>query len=229
MKRKYSIGVIFFGILGALGVGSSLLQKRAIVEAAAVQAPRFEVDPMWPKPLPNHWVMGSVIGVSVDSSDHIWIIHREGSLETKEKYATWSPAASECCVPAPPILEFNEAGDLIGHWGGPGQGYDWPSSNHGIDVDYKGNVWIGGNGRGGQPAPLPGDESRMGTGVVHDSMVLKFTQSGKLPICISNFPDCVNFSTILSCTTPVPILLSSPGSGAGCPPRPLPPIHTFPL
>lgn len=180
MKHKYSIGVIFFGIVGALAVGSSLLQKRAVVEAAAVQAPRFEVDPMWPKPLPNHWVIGSVIGVSVDSSDHIWIIHREGSLETKEKYATWSPAASECCVPAPPVLEFNEAGDLIGHWGGPGQGYDWPSSNHGIDVDYKGNVWIGGNGRGGQPAPLPGDESRMGTGVVHDSMVLKFTQSGKL-------------------------------------------------
>ena len=120
MKRIYSIGGIFLGVVGALAVGSSLLQKRAVVEAAAVQAPRFEVDPMWPKPLPNHWVIGSVIGVSVDSSDHIWIIHRAGALEAKEQYATMKPVASECCAAAPPILEFNEAGDLIGHWGGPG-------------------------------------------------------------------------------------------------------------
>ncbi len=180
MKRKYFIGATFLTILVALAVGSSVLQRRAIVEAAGVQAPRFEVDPMWPKPLPNHWVMGAVIGVAADSNDHIWIIHREGTLEAKEKYAASKPPASECCVPAPPILEFNETGDLIGHWGGPGQGYEWPASNHGIDVDYKGNVWIGGNGRGQQPAPLPSDESKMaGAGAVHDSMVLKFTQSGK--------------------------------------------------
>jgi DNA-binding beta-propeller fold protein YncE len=89
------------------------------------------------------------------------------------------PPAADCCAAAPPVLEFNEAGDLIGHWGGPGKGFDWPASNHGIDVDYKGNVWIGGNGRGQQAAALPADESRMGGGRVHDSMVLKFTQSGQ--------------------------------------------------
>ena len=72
---------------------------------------------------------------------------------------------SECCAAAPPILEFNEAGDLIGHWGGPGEGYEWPSSNHGIDVDYKGNVWIGGNGRGDQPAL---GTWRQGRGVVQN-------------------------------------------------------------
>jgi len=84
-------------------------------------------------------------------------------------------------VAAPPVLEFDPAGNLVGHWGGAGDGYDWPSSNHGIDVDYKGNVWIGGNGRGAQPAALAHDESRMASaGAVHDSMLLKFTQSGKL-------------------------------------------------
>ncbi len=180
MKRKHYFGTSFLAFLVALAVAYYALQKRAVVEAAAVQAPRFEVDPMWPKPLPNHWVIGSVIGVSVDANDHIWIIHRAGSLEAKEQYLTMKPPNSECCAAAPPILEFNEAGDLIGHWGGPGQGYDWPSSNHGIDVDYKGNVWIGGNGRGQQPAPLASDESKMGAaGSVHDSMVLKFTQTGK--------------------------------------------------
>jgi DNA-binding beta-propeller fold protein YncE len=163
-------------IAAALAV--SIVLRRTIVEAAVVQAPRFEVDPMWPKPLPNHWVVGSVIGVAADANDHIWIIHRGGSLEAKETSLTTKGA--ECCASAPPILEFNEDGDLIGHWGGPGQGYDWPASNHGIDVDYKGNVWIGGNGRGASPAPLPSDESKMGgAGAIHDSMVLKFTQNGK--------------------------------------------------
>ncbi len=166
--------------IGALALGALWMDRKSAVEAAAVMAPRFEVDPMWPKPLPNHWVIGAVIGVAVDSRDHVWIIHREGSLEEKEKYATWQPQASTCCAPAPPILEFNAAGDLVGHWGGVGKGYDWPSSNHGIDVDHKGNVWIGGNGRTLSKARLAHDESKMAAaGAVHDSMVLKFSQSGK--------------------------------------------------
>jgi hypothetical protein len=180
MKRTYYIAASFPVAIAGLFIGSTLLEKRAIVEAAAVQAPRFEVDPLWPKPLPNHWVIGATIGVAVDAKDHVWIIHRAASLEDKEKYAASKPPAADCCAPAPPILEFNAAGDLVGHWGGPGEGYSWPASNHGIDVDYKGNVWIGGNGRGKQTASkLPADESRMGAGAVHDSMVLKFTQTGK--------------------------------------------------
>jgi len=137
MKRKHLVVVTFAAVLFALAIGTSALQKRAQAEGSGARAPRFEVDPMWPKPLPNHWVIGSVIGVTVDAGDHIWIIHREGALEPKEQYAT-------------------------------------------IDVDYKGNVWIGGNGRGAQAAPLPSNESAMSAvGPVHDSMVLKFTQSGK--------------------------------------------------
>lgn len=177
MKRIHRVG-LYFALVAALGTGWYLMERRAVVEAAAKQAPRFEVDPMWPKPLPNHWVIGAVIGVAVDTNDHIWIIHREGSLEAKEQYLKANPPAAQCCASAPPILEFNEAGDLIGSWGGPGSGYEWPASNHGIDVDFKGNVWIGGNGRGKQAA-LPADESKMGVGPVHDSMVLKFTQAGK--------------------------------------------------
>ena len=128
-----------------------MLNKKATVEAASAQAPKFEVDPMWPKPLPNHWIIGKTIGVSVDAQDHIWIIHRAGSLEPKEHSRHHESADAECCAPAPPVLEFDEAGNLIGALGRSGPGYDWPDSNHGITVDYKGNVWIGGNGRG--PAP----------------------------------------------------------------------------
>jgi DNA-binding beta-propeller fold protein YncE len=183
MKHNLYIGLAFSTLLIGLGIASTVLEKRAAVEAAGVQAPRFEVDPMWPKPLPNHWLLGMTIGVSVDAQDHIWIIHRGGSLERMENYLAANPPASECCMAAPPVLEFDEEGNLIGHWGGPGQGYDWPASNHGITVDYKGNVWIGGNGRGAAVAPPTQaaalNESQPGGGPFNDNMVLKFTQDGK--------------------------------------------------
>ena len=177
MKRNLYVGAIFVALIAMLAIGLAILQKKAVVHAAGgTQAPRFEVDPMWPKPLPNHWLLGQTIGVSADSNDHIWIIHRAGALEPKEIYSAANPPAADCCNPAPPVLEFDEEGNLIGHWGGPGQGYDWPDSNHGITVDYKGNVWIGGNGRGTPPG---GRGSPGAADYYHDNMILKFTQDGK--------------------------------------------------
>ena len=96
MKRNLSICLAFAGLVIAFGIGSSLLEKRARVEAAAVQAPMFEVDPFWPKPLPNHWLIGMTIGVSVDAQDNVWIIHRGGSLEFKEKYGDTNPPGADC-------------------------------------------------------------------------------------------------------------------------------------
>ncbi len=192
--RNMFVGALFVTTVAGLGFGSRALDRRATLAAAgtAVMAPRFEVDPLWPKPLPNKWILGQTIGVSVDAQDHVWIIHRAGSLEPGEVHATTTPPTAQCCAAAPPILEFDAAGNLIGHWGGPGEGYDWPDSNHGITVDYNGNVWIGGNGRGtpaaagrGRGAPVAGqnreqDESQTaGTQSFNDNMVLKFTQQGK--------------------------------------------------
>jgi hypothetical protein len=88
MKRNLWVGATFCAMLGALAVGSVQFGKRAVVHAATVMAPRFEVDPLWPKPLPNHWLLGQTIGVSVDAQDHIWIIHRAGSLEPGELHAS---------------------------------------------------------------------------------------------------------------------------------------------
>jgi len=197
MTRQVCVAGAYVLVLAGLALGASALDRHALgAAAAAVQAPRFEVDPLWPKPLPNKWILGQTIGVSVDAQDHVWIIHRAGSLEPGEVHATTTPPTSQCCAPAPPILEFDAAGNLIGHWGGPGQGYDWPDSNHGITLDYRGNVWIGGNGRGappagrGQPAagrgqPAAGQNRQQeegqtgGTQSFNDNMVLKFTQDGK--------------------------------------------------
>ena len=183
MKRNLYLGATFFSLLVVLAIASSARQKKTTVEAAGVQAPMFEVDPMWPKPLPNHWILGMTIGVSVDSHDNVWIIHRPNTPEAKEVYAEWNPPASDCCVAAPPVLEFDQAGNLIRHWGGPGQGYDWPNSNHGILVDYKGNVWLGGNGLNLDPKIYPNGASLVPEGrlpgAYADDQILKFTQDGK--------------------------------------------------
>src|SRR5678815_5555896 len=144
MKRNLYVGAAFLGTLGGLWIGSNVVAKSAA--GATVNAPRFEVDPLWPKPLPNHWILGQTIGVSVDAQDHVWIIHRAGSLEAGEVHATTNSPTAMCCAPAPPILQFDQEGNLVSSFGGPGQGYDWPDSNHGVTIDYKGYVWIGGNG-----------------------------------------------------------------------------------
>jgi len=178
MRRNAYIWASFVVVIITLAIASSVLQRKAAVEAAGVQAPTFEVDPFWPKPLPNHWLIGMTIGVSVDAQEHVWIVHRQGSLEPGELHASSNPPIAQCCAAAPPVLEFDQAGNLLRHWGGPGQGYDWPNSNHGITIDYKGNVWIGGNGRG--PQGGGGDnEGQVGGGRFYDNMVLKFTQDGK--------------------------------------------------
>ncbi len=165
-NRKFYVGAAFVAILLALGAGQSLLDN---VSAQAKQAPKFEVDPFWPKPMPNNWVLGQTIGLTVDDRDHVWLIHRGNDPGTAGLDRTelgqptpTGPRVSECCIAAPPVLEFDAAGNLVGSWGGPNPtgGYEWPESNHGVVIDHKGFVWIGGNGP-------------------NDSHILKFTRDGK--------------------------------------------------
>lgn len=163
-NRKFMTGAAFVAILVTLGVAQGMLDKAA---AQAKQVPRFEVDPYWPKPMPNNWVQGMTIGIGISSDDHVWVIHRgndEGNLDRTElkQVTPTGPVVGECCQSAPPVLEFDAAGNLVGSWGGQpaDNSYDWPESNHGIVVDHKGFVWIGGNG-----GP--------------DAHILKFTRAGK--------------------------------------------------
>jgi DNA-binding beta-propeller fold protein YncE len=158
-RRRIAAGAALVASIGALALAQQALDAAA--DQQSVQAPLFEVDPLWPKPLPNHWVMGMTIGVGVDSRDHVFIIHRRETVDPqRDGGAGADPPISECCVAAPPVLEFDPDGNLVNAWGGPGQGYEWPNSNHGISLDHHDNVWIGGNG---QP----------------DSHILKFTRSGQ--------------------------------------------------
>ncbi len=127
--------------------------------------PSFRVDPGWPKTLPNDWIMGQAAGVGVDAQDHIWVIQRPRTLTDDERAAALDPPRTKCCKPAPPVLEFSQDGALLRSWGGPGAGYDWPSNEHGIQIDERGFVWIAGNGD-------------------QDGQLLKFTQDGRFVLQI---------------------------------------------
>jgi hypothetical protein len=118
------------------------------VAAQTREIPKFEVDPSWPK-LPSKYVWGQVSSVSIDDRGHAWILQRPTSVRADQRDKA-----------APPVLEFDEAGNFIQGWGGPGQGYDWPETEHGIYADPKGFIWLGGNGR-------------------TDHHLVKFTRDGK--------------------------------------------------
>jgi hypothetical protein len=164
-KRNLTFGLALFGAVGVVAVAAEAMDDMAAEDQAGT-VPLFEVDPFWPKPLPNHWLIGPTIGIEVDGNDGVWIVQRN----TPDQFAAnteiglaQDPPLSECCQPGPPIMHFDPEGNLLHAWGGPGTetgNYTWPESNHGATIDGQGNVWIGGNG-----GP--------------DRHILKFTQDGR--------------------------------------------------
>ncbi len=134
------------------GVTAAAFQTPPAGSPAGAPAPSFRVDAAWPKPLPNRWLVGAVVGVAVDARDHVWIVHRPGTLQPNETRSIWRAA--------PPVLEFDPEGNLVSHWGGPGEGYEWPDLEHGIYVDDEGHVWLGAGGE-------------------QDAHLLKFTRDGR--------------------------------------------------
>ena len=141
--RPLTGALLLFALTGA---------ARSVMPIIAAQQaddiPAFEIDTAWPKPLPNNWVVGPVSGLATDARDHIWLIHR-GEL-----------AKQEGRIPAPPVIEFDSAGNVVQTWGGPATGYEWPQQVHGITVDGKDRVWISGNAE-------------------KDNQILAFTRAGK--------------------------------------------------
>jgi len=110
----------------------------------------FVVDASWPKTLPNNWILGQVSGIAVDANDHIWIANRPLTLTEREAGAVQDPPVSSCCVPAPSIIQFDQEGYVLQAWGGQDSGEQWPRSEHGLNVDGDGNIWMASNGGGDQ-------------------------------------------------------------------------------
>ena len=146
--------------LALAGLALTVVGRDTQAQAPAATVPNFEMDPLFFQNLPNRWTTGQVGGVSVDSRDHVWILHRPATVAEGERSAALNPPAALCCIPAPPILEFDENGRLLEAWGGPSPEYEWPTTEHGITVDHRNNVWVSGNGKG-------------------DHIALKFSAAGK--------------------------------------------------
>ena len=164
--RRYSTSVRIglAGILIALYVafGAPRRDLEGQSKNSTPMAPAFEVDPLWPKPLPNHWVLGSLGGIAVDDQDHIWVLNRGSrTLADNFKQLEKNPPWAICCASPPAVLEFDQNGNLLRNWGGfpGGPGYEWFDQEHGLAIDHNGHVWLGG-GAGG------------------DSHLLKFTKDG---------------------------------------------------
>lgn len=133
---------------------SAAVNTNAVIESSD-DTPSFMVDPFWARELPNNWILGQVSGVAVDAQDHVWIVHRPLTLDARQRGED-----GMCCVPAPPVIEFAPDGTVLRSWGGSGEGFEWPESEHGIYVDGDNDVWVGGNG----PS---------------DAQILKFTDDGE--------------------------------------------------
>jgi hypothetical protein len=161
IKKVLSL-TLLAGLLFALNAGQALLSTPVSAANNSQTVPSFEVDPFWPQPLPNKWILGRAIGVDVDERDHVFIVHRDSDDMFMSQELGLDLGNSQCCTAAPPILEFDAEGNLVSSWGGISQSgeYEWPASNHGIEIAANGNVWIGGNGSG-------------------DSHVLVFTRDGE--------------------------------------------------
>ena len=141
--------IVACGLL--VGVASELRAQQS--------PPAYKVDPFWPKPLPNKWIMQQVPTLIVDKDDHIWVFNRSRGIRPDENGASTTPPRTDCCIAGPAVLEFDAEGNLLNAWGGPGYVPNWPREQT-INVDGMGNVWVSGTQRG-------------------DS-ILKFSRDGKL-------------------------------------------------
>lgn len=151
MNRTSFAAVVVLAVVTACQAPAPQAQENAL--------PTFQLDPAWPK-IPPQWKLGDVASVAVDSQDHVWVLHRPRTLSE----ADFSKAA-------PPVLEFDADGNFVQAWGGNAEEYQWPEREHGIYVDYKNNVWIGGNNAKDRKLPR--------LKPVNDDQILKFTRTGK--------------------------------------------------
>ncbi len=147
----------WYGLLAATLLLIPGAMSAAPADSGDRDIPSYTNDPSWPKPFPNHWVLGQIGGLAIDRQDRIWVLQRALPYSVDEK-GTKHDLAPTARMPA--VLVFDTEGNLLKSWGGQGFVPHWPKSEHGLWVDEAGNVWIGGN--------APGDRQ-----------VLKFTGDGR--------------------------------------------------
>jgi hypothetical protein len=133
-------------------------------DGKAHNLPTFEVDAAWPR-VPEKWKLGDASSFAIDAQDNVWLLHRPRTLPPEQ-----------AAMAAPPVIVFDPSGRFVKAWGGAGSGYEWPEREHGIHIDAKGFVWLGGNN-----CPTNGIR---GLEPVADDQLLKFSPEGKLVLQI---------------------------------------------
>jgi len=161
-RTRVSLAVLMASVVAAGAAGERLSSDELAAQATQAQArslPTFEVDRAWPK-VPPQWKLGDASSIAIDAQDNVWVLHRPRTLKPEQ-----------AAMAAPPVIVFDPAGNYIKAWGGAGDGYQWPEREHGIHIDGRGFVWLGGNScpTNGLPGLKP----------VADDQLLKFTQDGK--------------------------------------------------
>ncbi len=111
--------------------------------AGTTNAPVFELDPDWPQTLPENWILGAVTGIAVDGGGHVWVTHAQGMATPAALGAAQDPPVSQCCVPAPGVLELDPQGNVVQSWDTSQGEYAWPDVPHGLFVDHNDYVWVG--------------------------------------------------------------------------------------
>jgi hypothetical protein len=182
-------------MLGVLRGGMSFRNKLAMTGAllvafslslccASAQEPtHYHVDQSWPGELPHNWGLGHVESVVVDKDDHVWALHFTRSMNQDERGLEHNPPLSECCIPAPAVIEFGADGKVIKSWGGPGFVPDWPAAEQALWIDKMGNVWVAGSWYSGFFVRRPEDDPNISVELEKlqwDRHALKFSKDGKL-------------------------------------------------
>ncbi len=148
MQNRKSLSLTLFIVLPFLLAACHAVPDAAdagdVAAASTGDMPTFQVDPSWPREMPNDWIIGAVTSVFVDAQDHVWVTHLQETLTPEETAAVQDPPIGMCCVPAPTVIEFDPQGEVVQAWGDPSQDISvFPRNPHGLFVDHNDFVWIG--------------------------------------------------------------------------------------
>src|SRR5213080_1723020 len=126
MKKKTRV-LFRAATCAALAIAAGILWPPSSLAQGGV--PRYEVDPSWPKPLPDRWVLGGLGGVCVDAEDHVLILNRQDVLDGELNAGRLAPS----------MIEFDSAGNVVHSWGDPKL---LDPRLHSCHFDKDNNLWV---------------------------------------------------------------------------------------
>src|SRR2546425_10849849 len=127
MKRGRYLYALAAGAVVGIAFGPWNQSIEAKQNGSTLKPPTFKVDPFWPKPLPDNWVMGEVGGTCIDSQDHVFVVTRgfqNGGLVSPVGVGvadtrTGTLGGAFKSKASPPVIEFDQDGNVVNAWGDP--------------------------------------------------------------------------------------------------------------